>query len=47
MVSALGSSPSRYVWKSAERKKDQVEREILISLEKTSAKVNRNLVVNK
>lgn len=47
MISALGANPSRYVWKSAERKKDQVEREILISLEKTSAKVNRNLVVNK
>lgn len=45
MINALNNAPSRYVWKKAEQQVPNVSREILISLEKTSAKINKNLVV--
>jgi hypothetical protein len=47
MIRALNGAPSRYVWKKAEQQLPGISREILISLEKTSAKVNKNLVVKK
>jgi hypothetical protein len=45
MIQALSDSPSRYVWKKAEQQIPQISAEILLSLEKTSAKINKNLVV--
>lgn len=45
MVKKLSGVPSRYVWKKAEQQIPQISAEILVSLEKTSASVNKNLVV--
>lgn len=47
MIRALSGAPSRYVWKKAEEQVPQINREILVSIEKTSAKINKNLVVTK
>jgi hypothetical protein len=41
----LPGRASRFVWKQAEGKTQQIEREILVSLEKTTRQANKNLVV--
>ena len=45
MISALKDAPSRYVWKKAEQQIPKISQEMLLSLESTSKKINRNLVV--
>ena len=47
MINALNAAPSRYIWKKAEQQIPLINAEILLSLEKTSHKVNKNLVVSK
>lgn len=41
----LRAAPSRYVWKKAEQQIPQISSEILLSLEKTSVSINKNLMV--
>lgn len=47
MIRKLSGAASRYVWKKAEQQLPEINREILISIEKTSVKINKNLVVTK
>lgn len=47
MISKLSGIPSRYVWKKAEQQIPQISAEMLLSLEKTSKKINKKLVVAK
>jgi hypothetical protein len=47
LIAKLGGLPSRYVWKQAEQQIPVISAQVLVSLEKTSKQVNKNLVVVK
>jgi hypothetical protein len=45
MISALGGSPSRYIWSEAEGQLPMIQQSVLSGVEEYMTQVNRNLVI--